>query len=295
MVMDKYLDEFLNYLNFERGYSTNTLSAYARDLRQFFASLKKRGVVSPDRMDRRSVVAFVTELSRSIKASSIERKLAAVKAFSHFLLREGRLDQDPTADVFFPKTEKRLPKALTFSEVTRLIEYPKGEEALRLRDRAILEVLYGAGIRASELIGIDTDHLNLDAGFMKVFGKGRKERIVPLGRSAIGALNEYLEKGRPRLLRNDASPLFLNRSGRRMTRQGLSFIFNEYVRAAGLKKGTSPHSMRHSFATHLLEKGADLRSVQEMLGHANIKTTEVYTNVSRERLKRVYRQAHPRA
>jgi integrase/recombinase XerD len=295
MVMEKHINEFLSYLNYERGYSPNTLSAYGLDLRQFVLSLKKRGMIAPEQIDRRSIVAFATELSRTQKATSIERKIAAIKVFCHYLLREGYLKHDPTLDVSSPKTEKRLPKALSFSDVTRLVEFPKGEGHLRIRDRAILEVLYGAGIRASELVGIDVDHLNLDVGFLRVFGKGRKERIVPLGRAAISALNEYIDKARPSLMKKDNSPLFLNNAGRRMTRQGLSFIFNAYVEAAGLRKGTSPHSLRHTFATHLLEKGADLRSVQEMLGHANIKTTEVYTNVSRERLKRVYKQAHPRA
>lgn len=293
--MERYIDEFISYLNFERGYSPNTLSSYRCDLVQFASHLKSVGCVSPDRLDRSAVIGFVSRVGRSGRATTVERKLAAVKMFCNFLLREGYLKQDPTLDVSFPKTEKRLPKALSLKDVVSLIEYPNDGGTLRVRDRAILEILYGAGIRVSELVGLDMDHLNLDVGFLKVFGKGSKERIVPLGRAAISALRAYIDKARPKLLKKDPLPLFLNRAGRRITRQGVSFLFDHYVKAAGLKEGTSPHSLRHSFATHLLEKGADLRSVQEMLGHANIKTTEVYTNVSRERLKRVYKQAHPRA
>jgi len=294
--MEKNISDFLNHLDYERGYSANTLASYGRDLRQFAAHLKSKGVITSEQINRKAITSFISDLSKkNFSASTIERKLAAIKAFSHFLLREGRLGQDPTVDISFPKTSKRLPKALSFSDAAKLVEYPKGEKHIKLRDRAILEVLYATGIRASELIGLNVNHLNLDVGFLKCMGKGRKERIVPLGGVAIEVLREYLSKGRKKFVKDDNDPLFLNRRGTRLTRQGLWDLFDRYVNLAGLQKGTSPHSLRHSFATHLLEKGADLRSVQEMLGHANIKTTEIYTSVSRERLKRIYREAHPRA
>jgi integrase/recombinase XerD len=175
------------------------------------------------------------------------------------------------------------------------VEYPKGERHIELRDRAIMEVLYATGIRATELTDLNLNHLSLEVGFLRCMGKGGKERIVPLGEVAVAALKKYLKKGRPKLEKTDGDPLFLDRAGRRLTRQGLWYIVGGYVKRAGLRAGVSPHSLRHSFATHLLERGADLRSVQEMLGHANIKTTEIYTSVSRERLKKVYKQAHPRA
>jgi len=294
--MTDQVSEFIDHLNYEKGYSPNTLAAYKRDLLQFAGFLKGRGVAAVSGIDRKSVIAFNSELVRTGKsAGTAGRKLAAIKAFAHYLLREGQMKIDPTLDVSFPKLEKRLPKALTFAEAEKLVEYPKGGKRLELRDRAILEVLYGTGIRASELINLDQKHINLDVGFLRCMGKGGKERIVPLGKVAIRHLAEYIEKGRPKLLKNDSGPLFLDGRGKRLTRQGLWYIIKGYVKRAGLKAGVSPHSLRHSFATHLLERGADLRSVQEMLGHSNIKTTEIYTNVSRERLKKVYRAAHPRA
>jgi integrase/recombinase XerD len=294
--MEKHITEFINYLDYERGYSENTLLSYGRDLRQFVANIKKKGAILPEHLGRKHIISFTSDLRRKgMSASSIERKLSAIRAFAHFLIREGHSKEDPTIDISFPKTEKRLPKALTFSEATRLVEYPKSEKHIGLRDKAIMEVLYATGIRATELVSLNLNFLNLEVRFLRCMGKGGKERIVPLGQKAISAIKTYLKNGRPKLLKTDDDPLFLDRAGKRLTRQGLWYIVNRYVKSAGLKSGVSPHSLRHSFATHLLEKGADLRSVQEMLGHANIKTTEIYTNVSRERLKRVYRQAHPRA
>ncbi len=294
--MNEHIDEFINYLKHEKGYSVNTLSAYRRDLEQFVAHLRGRGIVSLDGLDRKAVISFNSEMiKRGASSGTVVRKLAAIKAFSHYHLREGHLKIDPTLDVSFPKTEKRLPKALSFAEAQTLVEYPKGERHLELRDRAIMEVLYGTGIRASELINLNLAQLNVEVGFLRCMGKGGKDRIVPLGKAAVKSLREYIEKGRTKLLKKDSAPVFLDRAGRRLTRQGLWYIIKGYVKRAGLRAGVSPHSLRHSFATHLLERGADLRSVQEMLGHSNIKTTEIYTNVSRERLKRVYRQAHPRA
>jgi len=294
--MEKYITEFLNYLDYERGYSKNTLLSYGRDLRELASRLKASGIVEVGRIDRKAVSLFISGLSRAGRSSkTVERKLAAVKAFCHFLIREGYITEDPSLDISFPRTEKRLPKALSFSDAVRLVEYPKGESHIKVRDRAIMEVLYSTGIRASELTGLNLNDVNLEVGFLRCTGKGGKERIVPLGEVAAAAVKKYLGGSRKKFVKRDGDPMFLNRSGRRLTRQGLWDIIDRYVEAAGLKSGTSPHSLRHSFATHLLERGADLRSVQEMLGHANIKTTEIYTKVSRERLKQVYKKAHPRA
>lgn len=294
--MEKQLNDFLNYLDYERGYSGNTLLSYGRDLRQFLALLKSAGKISPKDIDRKSIIAFISSRTKKGNvAGSISRKLAAIKAFINFLLRENIISADPTMDISFPKMEKRLPKALTFSDAAKLVDYPTGEKHLELRDKAIMEVLYGSGIRASELTSLDVNDVNLDVGFLRCMGKGKKERIVPIGQSAVAAVRAYVDRARGKLLKGTLDAMFLDRKGKRLTRQGLWFIVNGYVKKAGLRAGVSPHSLRHSFATHLLERGADLRSVQEMLGHSNIRTTEIYTNVSRDRLKRVYKQAHPRA
>ena len=294
--MKKYIDEFLSYLNFERGYSKNTLESYARDLLQFEAFLKGLGIAEIRRIDSKVIQRFLEKLSiLKLSPSSRSRKLATLKAFSKFLVREGYNFVDPTAEMRLPKSARKLPKALSFGEALRLVEYPKRRKPIGIRDRAIMETLYATGLRASELISLNIPDVNLDVGFVKCFGKGRKERIVPLGEIAGESIKKYIEGARPKLIHGETSALFLDRSGERFTRQGLWYIVNKYVRQAGIKSGTSPHTLRHSFATHLLEKGADLRSVQEMLGHANISTTEIYTSVSRERLKRVYSKAHPRA
>lgn len=294
--MKKYIDEFLSYLNFERGYSKNTLESYAKDLSQFEKFLKELAIAEIRGIDSKVIQRFLEKLSSlKLSPSSKSRKLATLKTFSKFLVREGYASVDPTAEMRLPKSAKKLPKALSFGEALRLVEYPKRRKPIGIRDRAIMETLYATGLRASELISLNLTDVNLDVGFVKCFGKGRKERIVPLGEIAGEAIKKYIEGARPKLIRGETSTLFLDRSGKRLTRQGLWYIVNKYVRQAGVKSGTSPHTLRHSFATHLLEKGADLRSVQEMLGHANISTTEIYTSVSRERLKRVYSKAHPRA
>ena len=294
--MKDYLSEFINYINYEKGYSVNTLAAYRRDLEQFIAHLKRKGVVSLDVLDRKSVISFNSELIRAgASGGTMGRKLAAIKAFAHYLLREGHIQTDPTVDVSFPKMEKRLPKALSFADAEKLVEYPKGERHLELRDRAMLEVLYGTGIRASELVNLNTTHVSLEVGFIRCMGKGGKERIVPLGRKAGKAVNRYLADVRPFLMKKSTDFLFLTRRGGRFTRQGFWKVLKEYARRAGLASKISPHVLRHSFATHLLERGADLRSVQMMLGHSQITTTQIYTHVSRERLRRVYEKFHPRA
>jgi len=282
------IEEFLSHLNFERGYSENTVSAYRRDLRQFEDHLKLQHVSSPANISRSHISSFITKLmGMGMKASSIERHIAAIKSFFGYLIREGKLSANPTADIELPHKSKKLPKALTMLEASRLVEAPKSA-----KDRAILELLYATGIRASELISLTLNDVNLNVGFIKCFGKGGKERIVPMGASAISAVKRYIATERPKV---ESEILFLDRSKKKLTRQGLWFIVKKYVKQSGVRGSASTHTLRHSFATHLLEKGADLRSVQEMLGHSDISTTQIYTSVSRERLKKIYHSAHPRA
>jgi len=286
--MEKLIEEFLSHLKYERGYSENTISSYKRDLAHFDKHLKQLQVSSLGNITRPVVSSFVTALvGMGLDASSVERHVAAVKSFFGYLVREGQVKINPTSDIRLPRKGKRLPKALTMSEAKILVESPKSA-----RDKAILELLYATGIRASELIGLTLNDVNLDVGFIKCFGKGGKERIVPMGVAAISSIKEYLGAARPKSANNT---LFLDRSGRQLTRQGLWFIVKKYVRLSGVRASASTHTLRHSFATHLLEKGADLRCVQEMLGHSDISTTQIYTSVSRERLKRIYKSAHPRA
>ena len=286
--MENTINDFLDHLKFERGYSENTISAYRRDIRQFEEYLKLQHVSSPSNISRSHISSFITKLmAMGMKASSIERHIAAIKSFFGYLIREGKLMSNPTADIELPHKSKKLPKALTMLEASRLVETPRSA-----RDRAILELLYATGIRASELINLTLNDVNLNVGFIKCFGKGGKERIVPMGASAISAIRRYISSERPKV---ESDILFLDRSKKMLTRQGLWFIVKKYVKQSGVRGSASTHTLRHSFATHLLEKGADLRSVQEMLGHSDISTTQIYTSVSRERLKKIYHSAHPRA
>jgi integrase/recombinase XerD len=286
--MDKLTEEFLDHLKYERGYSENTTSSYRRDLAHFEKHLKQMQVSSVSGITRPVLSSFVTSLlSMGLGAGSVERHIAAVKSFFAYLVREGRVQTNPTSNIRLPKKSKKLPKALTMSEAKCLVESPKSA-----RDKAIMELLYATGIRASELIGLTLNDVNMDVGFIKCFGKGGKERIVPMGEAAIAAVKGYINAGRPKSAINI---LFLDRLGRQLTRQGLWFIVKKYVKLSGVRASASTHTLRHSFATHLLEGGADLRCVQEMLGHSDISTTQVYTSVSRERLKKIYRSAHPRA
>jgi integrase/recombinase XerD len=286
--LDKQIEEFLNHLKYERGYSENTTSSYGRDLKHFQEYLKSAQVNSLKNISRTHISAFISSLAGlGLASSSIERHVAAVKSLFGHLVREGLIQSNPTSDIKPPKKSKKLPKALTFNEAKILVESPKS-----LRDRAIMELLYATGIRASELIQLSLNDMNLDVGFIKCFGKGGKERIVPLGASAAAAIKQYVKSERKK---SDSDALFLDKYGRPFTRQGLWSLVKKYVRASGIRQSATTHTLRHSFATHLLEGGADLRSVQEMLGHSDISTTQVYTSVSRERLKKVYLSAHPRA
>jgi integrase/recombinase XerD len=293
--------DFLAYLEFERGLSRNTLEAYRSDLLQFGSFLRRRDadVLSAQYPD---LAAFLSELADGgpdrppVAPATLQRKAACLRSFYRHLRREGELEHDPTADLRAPRKSQKLPQVLSRADVGRLLASPSGDDPGALRDRALLELMYACGLRASEAIGLDVGDVDLKAGVLRARGKGSKERLVPIGREAVAATRAYLERGRPRLVGlRDESRLILNRRGGGLTRQGLYKIVQRYARDAGLEGRMSPHTLRHTFATHLLAGGCDLRSLQEMLGHADIATTQIYTHLSAERLKDAYFAAHPRA
>ncbi len=292
--------DFLAYLEFERGLSRNTLDAYRSDLLQFGRFLEKRGVTAVDAAGG-DIADFLAELAggngrAAASPATIHRKSACLRSFYRHLRREGIRDSDPTAALTAPRRGQRLPHVLTRGEVATLLEQPKGTEPAALRDRALLEVMYASGLRASEAIGLELADIDLEAQVLRARGKGSKERLVPVGRAAARAARDYLERGRPRLVSDPTEAhVFVNFRGLGLTRQGLYKIVQRHAKSAGLADRMSPHTLRHSFATHLLAGGCDLRSVQEMLGHADVATTQLYTHLSSERLKDVYFRAHPRA
>jgi integrase/recombinase XerD len=302
--IESQLLDFLAYLELERGLSRNTLEAYRSDLLQLGEFLNRRRL-SATEATHGDLAAFLSELG--VAASTLARKIACLRSFYRYLRREGVIEHDPTADLRGPRKPQRLPRVLTREQVARLIEQPRGTEPLALRDRALLEVMYACGLRASEAVGLEAADIDLDEGLLCARGKGSKERIVPIGRQAVAALRAYSRTGRPSLMQAGSPPagavhggvpqpqLFLNSRGGGLTRQGLYKIVQGHARSAGLNERMSPHTLRHSFATHLLAGGCDLRSLQEMLGHADLATTQVYTHLSAERLKHAYFSAHPRA
>jgi integrase/recombinase XerD len=294
--MNQYLDIFLNYLAVEKGLARNTLDAYGRDLARYVEFLEKCGVTEPDRVTPPVVLRFLAFLKEGgLAPRSRARALVALRTFHRFLLAEEHATVNPTTQVEAPKSLNRLPQTLSPEEVERLLSAPLGGEPLCLRDRAMLEVLYATGLRVSELVQLRVMDLQLEVGYLSAFGKRSKQRIVPLGETALAEVRHYLELGRPFLEKEVGSAaLFLNRGGKGLTRQGFWKIIKRYAVAASIRKNITPHTLRHSFATHLLENGADLRSVQTMLGHADISTTQIYTHVTRERLKRIHAQHHPR-
>jgi integrase/recombinase XerD len=294
-------EEFLTWLAVERGRSVNTLSAYRRDLRAYIEWLEQRGV-GLTAVDAADIAAYINHLRKHGKApASVARASVAVRSLHHFLADEGVTAIDAAAGVEAPRVPAGLPKALTEDEVSELIDGVAGDDPISQRDRAVLEVLYGTGIRISELVGLSRADVDLDAALLRAFGKGAKERIVPLGRAAIHALAAWFDAGRPELeperwaRRGDAEAVFLNARGGRLTRAGAWLVVKKHGDRAGLGERLSPHVLRHSCATHLLDHGADIRAVQELLGHVSISTTQVYTKVSTERLWQVYQEAHPRA
>jgi integrase/recombinase XerD len=285
--------DFLAYLELERGLSRNTLAAYRCDLLQLKASLEERGVGLLDARHG-ELAAFLDSLE--VAPATLQRKLACVRSFYRHLRREELIDHDPTAGLHGPRRSKRLPKVLTREEVGRLLAGPRGTDPRALRDRALLELMYACGLRASEVIGLELTDVDEQEGVLRARGKGSKERLVPVGRHALRALHTYCARGRPVLvgLRHEGH-LFVNARGRKLTRQGLYKIIQRYADAAGLAGKMGPHTLRHTFATHLLAGGCDLRSLQEMLGHADLSSTQIYTHLSAERLKETYFRAHPRA
>jgi integrase/recombinase XerD len=288
--------DFLAYLELERGLSRNTLEAYRSDLLQLGEFLERRSLPAV-RASHGDLAAFLSELQ--VAPSTLARKVACLRSFYHHLRREGTIEHDPTADLRGPRKPQRLPRVLTREQVARLLAQPRGSQPLALRDRAVLESMYACGLRASEAVGLELADVDLEEGLLRARGKGSKERIVPIGRQALAALHAYLRSGRPQLIALDrAQPpaqLFLNSRGAGLTRQGLYKIIQGHARSAGLAERMSPHTLRHSFATHLLAGGCDLRSLQEMLGHADLATTQVYIHLSADRLKDAYSSAHPRA
>lgn len=296
--MEDDVKDFLHYLMVERGLSKNTVSAYRRDLEGYTGYLKEKESLSSLNEVRRShIIQYLMTLKDQGRASTtLARHTASIRSFHQFLLREKRADQDPSVHIETPKTERKLPKVLSVKEVEALLEAPKHDSPFGLRDQAMLEVLYATGIRVSELVQLDISDVHMTMGFVRCIGKGNKERIIPLGKMANESVRRYLENGRGALLkRKHSDALFLNHHGERLTRQGFWKILKGLALKAHIKKELTPHTLRHSFATHLLENGADLRSVQEMLGHADISTTQIYTHVTKSRLKDIYAAYHPRA
>ena len=294
--MQELIGQFLDYLSVERGLAPNTIQSYGRDLRCFAGFLKKAGVPSLENVSHKDITEFMWSRKKAgIAANSISRALVAIRVFYKFLLRETKVRHDPTSVLDSPKLWKRIPDSLSVDDVEKLLIKPDARDNLGIRDRAILEVLYATGIRVSEAVNLNLNDLNRDVGFLKCTGKGQKERIVPVGKKAQAALTAYIEKVRFQLARSGSpnSGLFLTRLGKKMTRQMLWKIVKRYANLTNIKKPITPHTLRHSFATHLLERGADLRVVQELLGHADITTTQIYTHVDKERLKAIHRKFHP--
>ena len=289
-------EEYLDYLRVERASSPNTIEAYGRDLDRYNDYLAGSGVTEPGEVERPLVESYVGALcDLGLAASSVERGVSAVKGFHRFMFREGISPSCPTSDLPLPAKPSRLPDVISREEAARLLDQPFPATAAGLRDHAMLEVLYGCGLRASELCGLDVRDAALDEELLRVFGKGSKERVVPILGSAARVLAEYLGQGRGELVgKKPNSAVFLNVRGGRITRQSVHAVVEKYGRMAGIE-GLHPHTLRHSFATHLLEGGADLRVVQELLGHADISTTQLYTHLDRSHIRRVYLSAHPRA
>lgn len=286
--MDRYIGKFLTYLEIEKNASPHTITNYGTDLRAFRDFLKGTAIEKVDTLTARRFLAHLKEKGHAKR--TIARKLATLRSFFKFLSREGYLKSNPISVTSSLKLDKKLPVFLDVNKIAQLIESPGKNDLLGLRDGAILETLYSTGIRVSELVSLDIERVDFIGGVIKVFGKGKKERITPIGEGALGAIKEYLAK---RPLKSRA--VFLNRRGGRLKEGGIRRLLGKYIRKLSLKENISPHTLRHSFATHLLDRGADLRSVQELLGHMNLSTTQIYTHVTTERLKSAYDKAHPRA
>ncbi len=286
---------FLDFLSVEKGLSANTVFSYERDVKKLFSFFRKEKISLLD-AEEEDLVRFIHQQSRAgLSARSLARTISSLRSFYKFLVLDGMVKKNPAVNLSSPKTWLALPKFLTVQEVESLLRQPDENDVRGTRDKAMLELLYATGLRVSELISLKPKDLNLEEGFLICLGKGNKERIVPIGGAASGVLRKYLDEARPKLLKEPSDSLFLTYRGGAFTRQGFWKILKGYAKKAGLEQKISPHILRHSFATHLLERGADLRSVQLMLGHSQITTTQIYTHVSQKRLRSVYDKYHPRA
>lgn len=292
-----YQQEFLNWLQNEKGSSVHTIRAYQEDLTQFGEYLKAQGIPL-EQLEYHDLRYYMASLQQKqqLKKTTLSRKTSTLKSFCKFLHREGLLEHNPADLLSTPKKEKRLPTVINEVDMTAFLDdFLAGEEPLQLRNKAIFELLYSSGLRVSELVQLDVENVQKQKGILRILGKGSKERIVPVGEQAQSAITYYLEHGRPLLVKEEAQALFLNRQGTRLTTRGVEYILEQYVKQGALKYKVTPHAFRHSFATHLLDNGADLRVIQELLGHESLSTTQIYTEVSASHLQQIYRKAHPRA
>lgn len=297
MTLDQHIDRFVTHIRVERQLSPNTIEAYSRDLRFLNESLAKQGVKETDKVEERHILQFLMERGKQkISSRSAARTLVAIRRFFGFMLETKAITKDPTAQIESPSKWHKLPHVLTMEQVDNLLSQPDRKTHLGMRDHAILQLFYASGLRISEMATITLNQINLQKGFVIPYGKGSKERAVPVGSVAISAINDYIENARPTLIKGSHSDcLFVSRQGKGLTRQRLWMIVKRMARSAGINTNVTPHMLRHSFATHMLERGADLRSVQTMLGHADISTTQIYTHVSTKHLKEIYKKFHPRA
>jgi integrase/recombinase XerD len=294
--MEVHVEPFINFLERDKRLSLNTLQSYKRDIEQYITYLKSINVLSITNTNKTTVIAYLLYLQKKGRATStISRNLASIRSFYQFLYKKKAIDADPTTELESPKVEKKLPQILSTQEVELLLDQPKCLDLKGIRDKAMLELLYATGIRVSELISLNINDINLDLGFLTC-NKGSRERTIPIGSISIAAIREYLDKSRKFLLQNaDDEALFVNINGGRLTRQGFWKIIKHYKNQANINKEITPHTLRHSFAAHLLENGADLRSIQEMLGHSDISSTQIYTQIAKNKIKDIYKKTHPRA
>ena len=291
-MLDRFVHKFINYLQIEKNYSDHTVTNYKIDLKEFSGSIKDKPIEQVTHVDVRLFLARLKE--KNFSKRSVARKMACLRSFFKFLHREGYIKTNPAASLSTPKLDKKLPLFMNASDVVKLLESPDASDDMGLRDRAILETLYSTGIRVSELVGLNKEDVDFISGVLKVYGKGKKERLVPVGDKALRAIRAYFEKIKVTEI-NERKPVFLNKSQRRVSDRAVRRIVHKYIHKTSLNESISPHTLRHSFATHMLDRGADLRSVQELLGHANLSTTQIYTHVTTDRLKAIYDKVHPRA
>ncbi len=294
-MLDKITD-FCDYLRNERKLSKNTLDSYSRDLKKFHAYLEDNKIDSFSEITDNTVLTYQLHLQNLGRSTAtVSRNLATLRTFFGYLLDEGLIAKNPTRKLVSPKAERKMPKVLTLTEVDRLLNQPDMESETGKRDKAMLELLYASGIRVTEMVSLNTDDVNIDIGYIRCKNERSKDRIIPIGKMAKTALSEYMDTSREELIKTDTEALFVNYYGKRLTRQGFWKIVKRYTNMAEIDKPITPHTLRHSFATHLIQNGADLKSVQEMLGHSDISTTQMYIELSRSRIQEVYNKAHPRA